>query len=130
MKRRKLHSGDKITSNGCNGTFRFVCCACGLSHDISFSVADGKLTLLIATNIRSTSQFRRHLKPSKETLEAIIGNYAKEKTEALPKKHEIVQLLNPRSHRYVKVDKTVGGIIAHKKTPNPYKGIPIVSKES
>ncbi len=77
--KRHIHSGDKITFDGCNGTFRFVCCACGLSHDISFNVIDGRLSLLFKANARSTSQIRRHLKPSKETLEAIIGNYGKEK---------------------------------------------------
>lgn len=44
--------------------------------------------------------------------------------------HELVQLLNPRSHRYVKVDKTAGTIVSHKKSPGPYKGIPIYSKET
>ncbi len=44
--KRHIHSGDKITFDGCNGTFRFVCCACGLSHDISFNVIDGRLSLL------------------------------------------------------------------------------------
>ncbi len=77
--KRQLHSGERVTFDGCNGTFRFVCCACGLSHDISFNVIDGKLSLSVNVNARSTSQFRRHMKPNKETLEALIGNYAKEK---------------------------------------------------
>lgn len=48
--------------------------------------------------------------------------------EDKPKKHEVVQLLNPRTHCYTKVDKTDGRILSHKKSPNPYKGITIVSK--
>ena len=45
------------------------------------------------------------------------------------RKHVIVQVYNPRSRRYIKVDKTVGGIIGHgKRDGEPYKGIPIMSK--
>ncbi len=50
--------------------------------------------------------------------------------EEKPEKHEIVQLLNPRTHRYTKVDKTDGKILSHKKSPEPYKNITIVSKEN
>lgn len=49
--------------------------------------------------------------------------------EVTPEKHELVQLFNPRSHRYIKVDKTVGGIVGHgKRDGKPYKNIPIVYK--
>jgi len=41
-------------------------------------------------------------------------------------KHEIVQLPNPRTKRWVKIDKTEGRIISHKKTAGAYKGIKIV----
>lgn len=44
------------------------------------------------------------------------------------KKHDIVQVKNPRTRRYVKIDRTIGKIIGHKKTPGPYKGIPIARK--
>ena len=44
-------------------------------------------------------------------------------------KHEIVQVRNPKTGRYVKVDKTFGEIVSHKKSPRPYKGILIVSKD-
>ena len=74
MSKRKLNDGNRITFSGCNGTFRFVCCACGLAHDIDFNVTNGKLTLLFKTNIRSTAQFRRHMKPDKKTIEALIAN--------------------------------------------------------
>jgi hypothetical protein len=43
-------------------------------------------------------------------------------------KHDIVQLRNPRSDRYIKIDRTEGRIIAHKKSPGPYKGIPVARK--
>ena len=46
-----------------------------------------------------------------------------------PRKPVLVQVYNPRSRRYIKVDKTVGGIIGHgKRDGKPYKGIPIMSK--
>jgi hypothetical protein len=34
-----------------------------------------------------------------------------------------VQILNPVTQRWVKVDTYTGCIIAHKKTPEPYKNI-------
>ncbi len=43
-------------------------------------------------------------------------------------KHDIIQVLNPRSERYVKIDRTVGVILSHKQSPGPYKGVPIISQ--
>jgi len=42
---------------------------------------------------------------------------------------EIVQVKNPRTGRYVKIDRTKGKIISSKKSPGPYKGIPIIRKK-
>ena len=42
------------------------------------------------------------------------------------KGHEIVQLPNPKTRRWVKIDKTEGRIISHKKSAGCYKGIKIV----
>lgn len=42
-------------------------------------------------------------------------------------KHDIVQLKNPRSGRYVKVDRTKGMILSHKKSDGPYKNIVIIT---
>jgi hypothetical protein len=44
------------------------------------------------------------------------------------KKHDIVQVKNPKTERYVKIDRTEGKIISHKKSEGPYKNIPIVEK--
>lgn len=44
------------------------------------------------------------------------------------KKTDVVQVKNPRSGRYVKIDRTVGKIIAHKKSEGPYKNVPIARK--
>lgn len=38
----------------------------------------------------------------------------------------IIQLQNPKSGMYVKIDNDKGVILSYKKTPGPYKGIPIV----
>jgi hypothetical protein len=38
------------------------------------------------------------------------------------------QLRNPRSGRYVMVDRTSGSIISHKKSPGSYKSVPIAKK--
>ena len=43
-------------------------------------------------------------------------------------KPDYVQLKNPRTGRYVKIDRTEGQIVAHKKSEGPYKNIPIAPK--
>jgi hypothetical protein len=45
-------------------------------------------------------------------------------------KADVVQVKNPRSGKYVKIDRTHGKIIAHKKTSGPYKGVPVARKRS
>jgi hypothetical protein len=44
------------------------------------------------------------------------------------KKPDIVQVKNPKSGHYVKIDRSKGKIIDHKKSDGPYKGVPIASK--
>lgn len=41
------------------------------------------------------------------------------------KQKDFVQLKNPRTGHYVKVDRREGRILSHKKSPGPYKGVPI-----
>lgn len=43
------------------------------------------------------------------------------------KKHDIVQVRNPKTNRYIKIDRTVGKIIGHKPDEKAYKDIPIVT---
>ena len=45
----------------------------------------------------------------------------------LDPKEILVQIKNPKTKRYVKIDKSTGSIVAHKKTRGPYKGIKIVN---
>ena len=42
---------------------------------------------------------------------------------------DIVQLRNPKTGKYIKIDKRKGQIIGHKQTCGPYKDIPIVKKK-
>lgn len=44
------------------------------------------------------------------------------------KKHDVVQVKNPRTKKYVKIDRTEGRIVSQKKTPGPYKDVPIARK--
>ena len=44
-----------------------------------------------------------------------------------PRKRDVVQVKNPRSGRYVKIDRDAGRIVSHKKSSGPYKGVPVVS---
>jgi len=45
--------------------------------------------------------------------------------ESMKTKQEVVQLPNPKTRRWVKIDKTAGAIIGHKKSPGCYKGVTI-----
>jgi hypothetical protein len=44
------------------------------------------------------------------------------------KKKDIVQVKNPKSGHYVKIDRAAGKIIAHKSSEGPYKNVPIARK--
>ena len=46
------------------------------------------------------------------------------------KKKDIVQTKNPKSGRYVKIDRTEGTIISTKKTRGPYTKVPIARKRA
>ena len=48
-----------------------------------------------------------------------------EKEMHMSKRAKIVQVKNPVTNEYVKIDREKGRIIGHKKTEKPYKGIPI-----
>jgi hypothetical protein len=44
------------------------------------------------------------------------------------KKHDVVQVKNPKTDRYVKIDRTAGQIVSQKKSSGPYKGVPVARK--
>lgn len=44
-------------------------------------------------------------------------------------KKALVQIKNPKTKRYTKIDKARGKIISSKKTAGPYPGIPIIKKK-
>jgi len=46
------------------------------------------------------------------------------------KRKDVVQVKNPVSGRYVKIDRSAGQIVAHKKTMGPYKGVPVARKRT
>ena len=41
---------------------------------------------------------------------------------------DIVQVRNPMTGRYIKIDRTIGSIVSHKRSDGPYKNIPIKDK--
>ena len=41
---------------------------------------------------------------------------------------DVVQVKNPRSGHYVKIDRAAGKIISHKKSDGPYKKVPIARR--
>jgi hypothetical protein len=50
------------------------------------------------------------------------------KTLEREKERDLVQLQNPRSGLYVKIDRSVGQIVSQKESPGPYEGIRIVAR--
>ena len=44
-------------------------------------------------------------------------------------KKDVVQIKNPKSGKYVKIDRSAGRIISHKKSEGPYKGVPVARKK-
>lgn len=42
----------------------------------------------------------------------------------------VVQVKNPKSGHYVKIDRSAGKIVSHKKSNGPYKGVPVARKRS
>jgi len=50
------------------------------------------------------------------------------KSKSGSRERDVVQVKNPRTGHYVKIDRTAGVIMAHKKSEGPYKGIPVARK--
>jgi hypothetical protein len=48
----------------------------------------------------------------------------------MAEKKGIGQTKNPRTDRYVKIDRDKGKIISSKKSPGPYKGVPVIRKST
>jgi hypothetical protein len=46
------------------------------------------------------------------------------------KAKDVVQVKNPKTGRYVKIDRSEGKIIGHKKSEGPYKNVPIARKRT
>jgi hypothetical protein len=44
------------------------------------------------------------------------------------KDKDIVQVKNPRTGHYVKIDRDEGRILDHKKSEGPYKGVPVARR--
>lgn len=45
------------------------------------------------------------------------------------KKRDVVQVKNPRTGRYVKIDRSAGKIIGTKKSGGKYKNVPVARKK-
>jgi len=45
-------------------------------------------------------------------------------------KKNIVQTKNPRTGKYVKIDRSKGRIVDSKKSDGPYEGVPVLRKRS
>ncbi|MFY0653968.1 MAG: hypothetical protein JXQ96_18145 [Cyclobacteriaceae bacterium] len=48
----------------------------------------------------------------------------------MSEKKRIVQVKNPKTGKYVKIDRDKGKIVAHKKSTGPYKGVAVARKRS
>ena len=47
----------------------------------------------------------------------------------MSKKKDIVQVKNPKTDRYVKIDRSAGKIVSSKKSSGPYKNVPVARKK-
>jgi hypothetical protein len=45
-------------------------------------------------------------------------------------KKDVVQVKNPKSGRYVKIDRSAGKILSHKRSTGPYKNVPVARKKA
>lgn len=59
-----------------------------------------------------------------------MGPAASVSEGVVAKKKDVVQVKNPKTGRYVKIDRAKGKIIDHKKSKGPYKNVPIARKRS
>jgi hypothetical protein len=50
------------------------------------------------------------------------------KKTSVSRKQDIVQVKNPRTNRYVKINRTEGKIIGQKPSVGPYKNVPVARK--
>lgn len=50
------------------------------------------------------------------------------KKKSSGRQRDVVQVKNPRTERYVKIDRSAGQIVAHKKSKGPYKDVPVARK--
>jgi hypothetical protein len=50
------------------------------------------------------------------------------KKPSTSKKKDVVQVKNPKTGHYVKIDRSAGKIVSHKKSEGPYKGVPVARK--
>lgn len=46
----------------------------------------------------------------------------------MSEKKRIVQVKNPKTGKYVKIDREKGRIVAHKKSEGPFKGVAVARK--
>jgi len=67
----------------------------------------------------SVGRLCRNVRPNIETFRSI--NVAK--------KRDVVQVKNPKTNRYVKIDRGAGRIISSKKSKGPYSNIPVARKK-
>lgn len=47
----------------------------------------------------------------------------------MSKKKDVVQVKNPKTDRYVKIDRSAGKIVSSKKSSGPYKNVPVARKK-
>jgi len=47
----------------------------------------------------------------------------------MAKKKDVVQVKNPKTNRYVKIDRSAGKIVSSKKSTGPYKNVPVARKK-
>lgn len=116
-------------------TAKCPCCGCKLDVEWQLAIyGDGSgdspqfVGLTQAKEIHHKVSFlvRRGKQPSKRV--GFTVGRRKRVSFLGESRHEIVQLPNPITKRWTKIDKTTGRIISHKASPGAYAGVTIVGE--
>ena len=99
------------------------------------NIADAVVIAIYGLLDMKTKRNKRRKKMGKDFYTNSLGEDEQEDnlfTNALMKKFSnkarVVQVKNPKTGQYVKIDRKLGKIVSHKKSSGPYKGVPIARK--
>ena len=85
--------------------------------------AGGKKTAKRATPMRKILPAPRVGSVSREEVSRAVDKVIAARCGS--ERRDMVQVKNPKTNRYIKIDRAAAAIVAHKRSEGPYKGVPI-----